>query len=401
MSRNEKPRHPLFLGKIVLCLKNMRIEKFGVSTAVLLVILQLMVSSGVDANEIPYVAEKTIIVGVQDDARPFSYLSAAKADEEVLPGYTGYMIEICRRVLSQMTTSGPFAGYKVDYRGVSTSSRLHDLDSGKIDMLCGPDSITLGRLYKYNTSHPLFLSGISFATVENELFPTGRYCGAVLGLVAGTTAETEGLRKIDESNALQLYDSALENYLILYANRNTTQPPVKLLASIKDLKDRMSNRFQAVDDQARGHDRIDASKVRTLNCPNGFKRGPVVFYDTHQQGIKDLCLGRILFYISDVDILTGLIKGCKVILQRETMTREAYGVFFRRSTMKLSDGVAPDGVQNYPDSALYAEFNNVLLRKMQKTENILDYEFSHQFKGESPTEDLQRFFDGYKFVVDF
>jgi len=38
---------------------------------------------------------------------------------------------------------------------------------------------------------------------------------------------------------------------------------------------------------------------------------------------------------------------------------------------------------------------------MQTTENILDYEFAIEFKGESPTADLQNFFDGYKFVVDY
>lgn len=353
------------------------------------------------ASEIPYLPEKTITVGVQADARPFSYLSAAQTDEEMMPGYTGYMIEICRRVLSQMVSSGPFAGYTVDYRRVTTGDRLKDLDAGRIDMLCGPDSITLGRLYKYNTSHPLFLSGISYATVDNELFPLGRYCSAVLGLVGGTTAETEGLRKIDASNALQRYDAALERYLALYANRETAQSPSVLLARIKELKENISSGFSSLDGESRGKDRIDPSLIRTNNCPNGFKRGPVVFYDSHQQGIEDLCKGRILFYISDVDILSGRIKGCKVILQRETMTREAYGVFFRRSATRLSDSSASGPSMAFPDSALYAEFNNVLLRKMQTTENILDYEFSHQFKGETPTKDLQSFFDGYKFVVDF
>ncbi len=353
------------------------------------------------ASEIPYLPPRTITVGVQSDARPFSYISAAQTDEELMPGYTGYMIEICRRVLSHMTSRGPFSGYQVDYRRVTPGERLEALDSGRIDMLCGPDSITLGRLYKYNTSHPLFLSGISYATVANESFPRGRYCNSVLGLVGGTTAETEGLRKLDASNALQRYDAALERFLALYANREATGSPSVLLARIKELQDNISNGFTSLGNESRGKDRIDPSLVRTANCPDGFKHGPVVFYDSHQQGIEDLCKGRILFYVSDVDILSGRVKGCDVILQRETMTREAYGVFFRRSADGVHDAHDVTGVRNFPDSALYAEFNNVLLRKMQKTENILDYEFSHQFKGEKPTEDLQNFFDGYKFVVDF
>ncbi|MGQ7847342.1 transporter substrate-binding domain-containing protein [Granulosicoccus sp. 3-233] len=364
-------------------------------------ILLSCLNAVVAASEIPYLPEKTITVGVQADASPFSYLSAAQTDEEMMPGYTGYMIEICRRVLSQMVSSGPFAGYTVDYRRITPGDRLADLDTGRIDMLCGPDSITLGRLYKYNTSHPLFLSGISYATVDNESFPRGRYCSAVLGLVGGTTAETEGLRKLDESNALQRYDAALERFLALYANREIARTPSLLLARIKELKENMQSGFATLADEARGKDRIDPSLIRTENCPNGFSRGPVVFYDSHQQGIEDLCKARILFYVSDVDILSGRVKGCNVILQRETMTREAYGVFFRRSAKRLNDADDSGGGKDFPDSALYAEFNNVLLRKMQTTENILDYEFSRQFKGEKPTMDLQNFFDGYKFVVDF
>ena len=372
----------------------------GLVTAILFFVLSSLYATAI-ASEIPYLPARTITVGVQADARPFSYISAAQTDEELMPGYSGYMIEICRRVLSHMTSRGPFAGYQVDFRRVTPGERLEALDTGKIDMLCGPDSITLGRLYKYNTSHPLFLSGISYATVSNEHFPRGRYCSSVLGLVGGTTAETEGLRKLDASNALQRYDAALERFLALYANREASGPPSVLLARIKELKDNIANGFASLGNESRGKDRIDPSLIRTDNCPDGFKHGPVVFYDSHQQGIEDLCKGRILFYVSDVDILSGRVKGCNVILQRETMTREAYGVFFRRSADGVHDAHDATGVRSFPDSALYAEFNNVLLRKMQTTENILDYEFSHQFKGEKPTEDLQNFFDGYKFVVDF
>ena len=372
----------------------------GVSWSLLVFAFSLAVP--VAAAEIPHRDAKTITVGVRGDARPFSYLSTAQAGEDLLPGYSGYMIEICRRVLAEMTTSGPFAGYRVLPRVVTTKSRLDDLDSGKVDMLCGPDSVTLSRLYKYNASHPLFLSGITYATVTDEQFPTTRYCDAVLGLVAGTTAETEGLRKIADSNILQLYDSALDQFLVVFANGGAADVPVDLLARIDDLKQNMSNGFE-IKNRARGQDPVNPASVKTDICPNGFNNGPVVFYDSHQQGIEDLCDGKILFYVADVDILSDRVSGCNVILQRETMTREAYGVFFRRSTQTPADAADAQRATNaqFPDSALYAEFNNVLIRKMQTTENILDYEFANEFKVESPTEDLQEFFDGYKFVVDF
>ncbi|MFK7893362.1 MAG: substrate-binding periplasmic protein [Granulosicoccus sp.] len=374
-------------------------------TMTLIGLISVLVGGNANAQTvepgIPYIAEKTITVGVRGDARPFSYLSGAQADETLLPGYSGYMIEICRRVLAEMTTSGPFAGYKVVPHVVTTAGRLSDLDAGKIDMLCGPDSITLGRLYKYNTSHPLFLSGITYATVGNALYPPGRYCGAVLGLVAGTTAESEGLRKIAESNALQRYDSALDAFLVLYANREEAKPPSRLQNAMKIMSNTLKQGFATEQKRARGEDRVDPALVIDKFCPSGFEHGPVVFYDTHREGIEDLCEGRILFYIADVDILSDRLSTCDVILQRETMTREAYGVFFRRSTHDLAKQGKPASADYFPDSALYAEFNNVLIRKMQTTENILDYEFANEFKSETPTRDLQNFFDGYKFVVDY
>lgn len=358
---------------------------------------------GLTQDHVPRAPRDVIVVGVRADARPFSYRSAIRANERILAGFGGYVVEVCRRVLSEMIVNGPFKGFEIEKRVVLTGERFGDLDARRVDMLCGPDSITLSRLFTYNASHPLFLSGVTYVSVADENFPRTRYCSAVVGLVQGTTAETEGLRKIAERGDLQLYDSALERYLALLSVHDKNLPDATPEERLQQFASALDAQLPPLSENDRpGRDRIDPKSVVTENCPNGFDAGPVVFYDSHRRGLEDLCDGKILFYVADVDIITkrlAAMPDCVTIVHRETLTREVYGVFFRRDRTRPKRSAT--NPRRFTDSMLYAEFNNVLLRKMQKQENILDYEFAAEFDEVQPTEDLKRFFDGYKFASDY
>jgi len=355
-----------------------------------------------------------IVVGVRADSPPFSYRSASRGEERILKDYGGYLVEICRRVLSEMVSSGPFEGYEVVPVDVTAGDRFDLLDEGHIDMLCGPDSITLDRLERYNASHPVFLSGITFASIDTARFPRGYYCKAVIGLVEDTTAQSEGLRAIADQDALGLYDKVLDEFLAISAGRESSVPPSEPLASFGRLSERVVNLAKSSTDAggapatpsaghqpARGREAMsDPSTVTAPVCRSGFEVSPVVFYDHHQQGVDDLCNARILYYVADFDILKRRLRdsGCEHVMHRRTLTREAYGILFRRSTTLPRSGA---GLRPSIDSALYAEFNNVLLRKMQRMENILDYQFEAEFEGVEPTDELRQLFDSFKFVTDY
>lgn len=373
-----------------------RTHRFAVA---LLVASTLSVAGG--RAQVPYRPSSTITVGVRADAPPFSYRRVGDPDRETLGDYGGYIVEICREVLRDMIVSGPFAGFAVEEHEVTAGSRWPKLESGRVDMLCGPDSITLDRLERYNASHPLFLSGITFISVDDSRFPRGVHCQAVIGLLENTTAETEGLRAIAKRDDLGGFDEALEVYLALAAESARADGAGELHAHFTSFEETLRTGEGSSSERIvpGRKEKISPADVKTERCPNGFQTGPVVFYDSHERGIRDLCDGNLLYYVADVDILARRAEGCDVIMHRETFTREAYGVFFRRDRTPLGSSVA--GARAFPDSVLYAEFNNVLLRKMQRKENILDYEFRQEFKGEQPTEDLQRFFEGYKFASDF
>lgn len=167
--------------------------------------------------------ERVIVVGVREDAKPFSYRGHTDASEQVLEGYRGYMVEICRRVLREVVASGPFEGFVVEGRVLRADRRFEALDTGEVDLLCGPDSITAARLRTHSVSQPMFVSGLTYAYVDptTDLFPRGPYCGNVVGVLRGTTAASVGLRRLADENVLLRFDEALEAYLALSPERES------------------------------------------------------------------------------------------------------------------------------------------------------------------------------------
>lgn len=356
------------------------------------------------ANEKYLLSEnKSIIVGVRDDARPFSYRTLTKDQEPILQGYGGYMIEICRRVLQTMTTdaTGPFSGYKVVAKSVEASKRFTALKSDQIHLLCGPNSITLDRLESYNASLPLFLSGISFVTVVDEMFPRKRNdCVAVLGFLANTTAQNEGLQKIAEQDYLQLYDSVLDDYLGLTPSSTVVKSPSKSISDFVEFTSSFISTQKSTAGASGKNAHGSQENISVPTCVGGYGTsvGPIISYERHQQGIDDLCAGKLLFYVADSDIMKYLLENtaaCKnnYKLHHETLTREAYAVFFSRAR-DLESGV--DNISGL----LFSEFSNELQQKMQRIEGVLRYEFEREFKEVEPTNELQQFFSAFQFVKD-
>lgn len=349
-------------------------------------------------------AERVIRVGVRNDAKPFSYRASTDATEAILSGYKGYMVEVCRRVLRDMVAKGPFEGFSVRAVSVDAGDRFDELSEGRLEMLCGPDSITASRLRHHNVSQPLFLSGMTYAyhdpNAEGSKFPRGRYCGHVIGVVRGTTAHTAGLRMLAGSNLLLRFDPALEIYL--------TKSPI-ILRDIGEIKrearaDGLAGQAfaEAVEERIRTMQDELAPLLRTDECPDGFDQGlPVRTFSDHDEGIDFLCAGRILYYMGDYDIIRRKIEArgtCPIVLERFTSEREVYAAFFRLGFDEPPAGaVSADGID---DTLLYAVFNHTLLTMMQPRIDILEYEFIREFGEREKSDDLQSFFDSFKIAAE-
>lgn len=152
-------------------------------------------------------------VGVRDDAKPFSYVDTTRTSELILPGYSGYSIEVCRYVLTEMRKLPQYQNYTFTAVKTKAYSRFKQLGvAGELFMLCGPDSISADRLLDFRSSHAIFLTGMTYAYINprSPKFPRGNYCEHVVGVVRATTADTEGLEDLASRDLLMRFDDALD-----------------------------------------------------------------------------------------------------------------------------------------------------------------------------------------------
>ena len=154
-----------------------------------------------------------------------------------------------------------------------------------------------------------------------------------------------------------------------------------------------------------------AKTIRTAECPDGFESPPVRSYTSHDDGIPELCEGKVLYYVGDYDIIARKVAArsdCPVIIERFTRTKEVYAAFFRAAHLhgSLDDSCEPDGTASAcgtsrRDAMLYAAFNHTLLRLMQPHVDILSFEFEREFGARAKSADLETFFESFRIVSDY
>ena len=406
---------------------------------------------------------KVVRVGLRNDVKPFSYPHESLSNIDILPTYKGYMVNVCRRVLRRMRTSSDYKNLIIQPVLVNAKDRFNDLETGKVDMLCGPDSVTTDRLEKFNVSHPMFLSGMTYGYLEptSRKFPRAEYCGNIVGFVNNTTAESRGIRQLSQDGVLMRFDDAVDLNLDMDARRfdilnekveakreelteyHTRVSEIFKNSEIKSYIDELRTINPAVEEHLRctyksefqehfvteksdGY-RFDegvnksvqdeiAKQITTSECPNGFTEGlPIRKYPSHDEGIKAFCEGNILYYLGDYDILHSKVKehaDCDVVFNRFTTNKEVYGAFFRSTDIaekeahpvedcSYGDEIIESNFSTKEKSAtLYADFNRTLLRMMQADIDVLGNVYKSEFAGEPMSADLEAFFSGFRVAAD-
>jgi polar amino acid transport system substrate-binding protein len=94
-----------------------------------------------------------ITLGYRTDAPPFSY-------REEPAGAAGYSVELCQRIAEQVKTELGLAKLALEWVPVTLEDRFGAVQQGKIDLLCGADTVTLSRRKQVAFSAPIFPSGI-------------------------------------------------------------------------------------------------------------------------------------------------------------------------------------------------------------------------------------------------
>ena len=207
-------------------------------------------------------------IGVRADAPPFSYRDTATGD------YAGFLVDLCRQAIARL-------GRGVEEHEVDGTSRF-DPELG-LDVVCDPTTITIDRARRMTFSPLVFIANASFITRRAEhAFDPGVFpdtynvtCDAAatddpveigVGLLAGTTA-ADVFRQARHTNALILPDGST---------------------------------FCSVE------------------------------IDTHLEGIRHLCAGRLTHYFGDIDILRYLVShredDCMAELHPTFRTYEPYAL---------------------------------------------------------------------------
>jgi hypothetical protein len=316
-----------------------------------------------------------------------------------------------------MMESPQYANLEIVSVNVQAGTRFDDLSTGKVDLLCGPDSITTERLEKYYISHPMFISGMTYSYLNptSRNFPHSEYCGHILGVVNGTTAEATGITQMGKEGALLRFDSAVDLNLALDAERYQllldkadnnrpqwnesynlaaefvhSKPGKEMLRMITNATMETgenakyvtyinciynsTNQQQYIQDKVTGYvndkgvnsavQKEISKKIVTQECPNGFTQGlPVRKYKNHDAGIKEFCDGKVLYYLGDYDILRAKVDehaNCDVAFNRFTTNKEVYGAFFRSGDVseKPSKLCNPPRVENDEAETTGSDFSS-------------------------------------------
>jgi ABC-type amino acid transport substrate-binding protein len=94
-----------------------------------------------------------LMLGYRSDAKPFSYRDSAGKP-------AGYTVALCQKIADQVKTELGASSLAVEWVPVTLADRFKDLQQGKVDLLCGADSVTLARRKEVSFSIPIFPSGI-------------------------------------------------------------------------------------------------------------------------------------------------------------------------------------------------------------------------------------------------
>jgi ABC-type amino acid transport substrate-binding protein len=144
-----------------------------------------------------------LTLGYRGDARPFSY-----TDDSGQPA--GYSIALCQKIADEAKRQLNLPALQIEWKPVALDQRFRALRLGEIDLLCGADTVTLGRRAEADFSIPIFPGGIgallrsdSSARLREALSGRGRPLDPVwrgnatqllkardFTVVAGTTAES-------------------------------------------------------------------------------------------------------------------------------------------------------------------------------------------------------------------
>lgn len=126
---------------------------------------------------------QTITIAYRTDATPFSFEDASKQP-------TGYVIDLCRRVVGAIERQLGLSQLKVRWVPVTVQNRFDAIAKGQADMECGSSSVTLARMKTVDFSSFTFVDGTGLLVKSSpNPMELSDLAGKKIGVIGGTTNE--------------------------------------------------------------------------------------------------------------------------------------------------------------------------------------------------------------------
>jgi len=122
-------------------------------------------------------------IGFREDAEPFSF-------KNTLGEASGYAVDLCRQVAADMKAELGLDKIEVTYVPVTAENRFEAVKEGKIDILCGPTSVTFSRRELVDFSIFTFADGASVLYQAGGPKNFEELEGKKVGVRGGTTTES-------------------------------------------------------------------------------------------------------------------------------------------------------------------------------------------------------------------
>jgi len=126
---------------------------------------------------------RTIVLGVRESARPFSFVNAQKQS-------VGYSVDLCLNAVDEIKRELKLSDIKVQYKLVTGPERIPKLLAGEIDLECGSTTNTKARQEKVDFSYTFFVAAMRVLTPkEFQVEAVKDLNGMPIALSKGTTSE--------------------------------------------------------------------------------------------------------------------------------------------------------------------------------------------------------------------
>lgn len=123
-----------------------------------------------------------VVIGYRESSDPISYIVGGKP--------MGYAVDICNSFANELKKELKLPGLKVEYKAVTSSTRIPEMLAGNIDMECGTTTNSLTRQQQVSFSTNYFATEVRMAVKANAPIKTlADLNGKAVVTTQGTTSD--------------------------------------------------------------------------------------------------------------------------------------------------------------------------------------------------------------------